>query len=174
MGRQVISSYSRDSRSERNDLGRLIIEKGESKNAKNAIRDIISVGFEGHELMGIFYGDYERIDSVLRKADTISVRKETEQVGESDCFVIDANAGGGKYTVWIDPKHGYNIAKGRVQRENAVPYGRPQWQVKNASNSIDNVTFKKKTIYGFQLRQIMCLIKNFQMVTLQKYNSTKK
>jgi hypothetical protein len=62
-------------------------------------------------LRGYFYGDYERVDSILKEADTISVRDNTQSVGGSDCYVIDAVTKHGRYTLWIDPEHGYNIAK---------------------------------------------------------------
>jgi hypothetical protein len=64
------------------------------------------------KLRGYFYGDHERVDSILRNADTISVRDNTQRISESDCYVIDAVTKYGKYTLWIDPTHGYNIAKG--------------------------------------------------------------
>lgn len=62
-------------------------------------------------LRGYFYGDYERVDSILQDADTISVRDNTQSVGGSDCYVIDAVTKHGRYMLWIDPEHGYNIAK---------------------------------------------------------------
>jgi hypothetical protein len=62
-------------------------------------------------LRGYFYGDYERVDSILQEADTISVRDNTQSIGGSDCYVIDAVTKHGRYTLWIDPAHGYNIAK---------------------------------------------------------------
>ena len=63
------------------------------------------------KLRGYFYGDYERVDSILRHADSISVRDNTQSIGASDCYVIDAVTKHGKYKLWIDPEHGYNIAK---------------------------------------------------------------
>lgn len=56
-------------------------------------------------------GTYDRIDTVLRRADTISIRQETEVVGEVNCHVVDAATRNGNYTVWIDPQHGYSIAQ---------------------------------------------------------------
>ena len=67
-------------------------------------------------LRGFLEGDVERVDSILRKADTISVRHETERVGKSQCYIIDAVTRHGKYEVYIDPEHGYNIAKATVER----------------------------------------------------------
>jgi len=74
-------------------------------------------GYDGSCLSGYF--EDERVDSVLRQADTISVRDKMEQAGKagSQCYVIDAVTKYGEYTVWIDPEHGYNISKARVKRK---------------------------------------------------------
>lgn len=77
---------------------------------------MIATEYKGAPLMGICGGDYDRIDSILRKADNISLRQKTEQVGNSQCYVIDAVTKRGKYRVWIDPEHGYNIAKIELQK----------------------------------------------------------
>ena len=71
--------------------------------------------YTGVPFLGIRYGGYERIDSVLRQADYAAVRDKLEHVGSAPCYVIDAKAKSGDYTVWIDPKHGYNIAKADIQ-----------------------------------------------------------
>ena len=98
----------------------------------------------GTILMGFFYGNAERIDSVLRKADSISVRDNMEQVGESKCYVIDAVTRSGKYTVWIDPEHGYNVAKTKVQmEENDLFYGRPMTRGDKIVGSFNYTRFKK-------------------------------
>jgi len=77
---------------------------------------MIATEYKGAPLMGICGGDYDRIDSILRKADDISLRQKTEQVGNSQCYVIDAVTKRGKYRVWIDHEHGYNIAKIELQK----------------------------------------------------------
>jgi len=57
----------------------------------------------------------QRIDShLLREAKQMSVINKTEAVGGVDCFVIDADSISGKYSIWIDPLHGYNISKSLV------------------------------------------------------------
>ncbi|MHC4575511.1 MAG: hypothetical protein ACYS76_15540, partial [Planctomycetota bacterium] len=61
-------------------------------------------------LMGSLFGVHERVDTVLRSSGRISVRDSLEQVGRSPCYVIDAVTERGRYTLWIDPQHGYNIA----------------------------------------------------------------
>ena len=71
----------------------------------------INAWYNGAPFMGIRYSNYERIDSVIRQADTMSVRKELEKIGSSACYVIDAETNSGTYTAWFDPQHGYQIAQ---------------------------------------------------------------
>ena len=77
----------------------------------------VSVIYQGAPLMGIFFGDDQRVDSILQKANTISLREKTEQVSESECYVIEAVTQHGEYTVWIDPEHGYNIARAKLEKD---------------------------------------------------------
>ncbi|MHC4645403.1 MAG: hypothetical protein ACYTBJ_07865 [Planctomycetota bacterium] len=79
-------------------------------------KEMIATEYSGAPLMGILGGDYERVDFVLSKAETISLRDKNEKMGDSDCYVIDAVTKRGKYTLWMDPGHGYNIARARVER----------------------------------------------------------
>jgi len=65
-------------------------------------------------MFGFFHK--ERIDSVLRQAETISVRDKLQRVGRSRCYVIDAVTRSGKCSIWIDANHGYNIAKAEISR----------------------------------------------------------
>jgi hypothetical protein len=73
--------------------------------------------FTGRALvLGILYGDLDRFDSILRQSDSISVRSELERVGSVDCYVIDSKSKHGTHTVWLDPEHGYGIAKAVVHK----------------------------------------------------------
>ena len=89
-------------------------------------RRIIPVAYGGAPLLGHLAGDYEPVDSILQESSTISVRDALEQIGKVPCYVIDAVTRHGKYTLWLDPEHGYNIAKATVQKENDdIAYGMP-------------------------------------------------
>jgi len=66
-------------------------------------------------LMGYCDGAFERIDEVHRRATAISVREETEAVNGVHCYVIDAKTKYGDFTLWIDPEHGFNIAKRQIR-----------------------------------------------------------
>jgi hypothetical protein len=70
---------------------------------------------KGHDLLGYFNGDKVRFDEVLRKADNVVVTDRTDD--NSGCYLLEAKTKRGKYKVWIDPKHGYNVAKAEVTRK---------------------------------------------------------
>ena len=108
--------HDRNSYNPRGYPGTVIITKSKKindkyKRGKNTIMLSSDIN-----LMGILPSDAERVDSVLRKADTISVRGETENIGGTDCYVIEADTKRGEFTIWIDPEHGYNIAKAIIKR----------------------------------------------------------
>jgi len=63
-------------------------------------------------LLGYVDSD-ERLDEVLRKANYISVRDKTEIIRGSACFVIDAHTKYGRYSLWLDPEHGFHPSKVR-------------------------------------------------------------
>ena len=73
----------------------------------------------GSPLQGIFSGDFERVDSILEKSDVVKVSDRKEKVGNYSCYVISAEGKYGKYKIWIDPEHGYNIAKAKVSKKRA-------------------------------------------------------
>ncbi|MHC4397203.1 MAG: thioredoxin domain-containing protein [Planctomycetota bacterium] len=136
------SSYTRGGRSRRNDLGRLIFRSEGADDFKG----ILITRSRVCQQLGFFFGDEERVDLVLRTSENISVRDKKEKAGASDCYVIDAVVKNrGRYTLWIDPEHGYNIARARVIKgENDEIYGKIPKGIKfNAVASIDNVRFEK-------------------------------
>jgi hypothetical protein len=65
-------------------------------------------------LRGVMGGDFDRIDSILYNSDSLKVLNKKKKVGASECYVLQANGKYGKYKVWLDPEHGYHIAKARV------------------------------------------------------------
>jgi RNA polymerase sigma factor (sigma-70 family) len=101
-------------KSDKNDLGRVEIDK-EVK--QKLAEQTLARGYKGHEILGYIEGDDERFDFILKNLATdISVRGKTEDVNGSQCYVIDAETKKGKYVIWLDPAHGYNIAKAEVTR----------------------------------------------------------
>jgi len=91
------------------------------------IKDAGAIGYAGPgSIRGLLYGDVERIDSILRQADSITVRDELERVGSGDCYVIDAKTKHGTYTIWLDPERGYGIAKVDIHKgPKDLWWGRP-------------------------------------------------
>jgi len=96
-----------------NDPGRVTLKK----RPEIAAEVSLARAYKGHEAIGYLFGDDERVDVVLRRALNISVRDKMDEIGGSQCYVIDALTRRGKYTIWIDPEHGYNIAKAKVIRK---------------------------------------------------------
>ena len=89
-------------------------------------------------LAGYFYRQPERIDVVLSKAKVISVRDTMDKIGGSDCYVIEATIKDSKYKLWIDPNHGYNIARLEANRG---PVDLPGF--KSYSLCIENMRFNE-------------------------------
>jgi hypothetical protein len=124
----------------------------------------INILHKGTPFLGIRYSDREqRIDSVLRQVDTISVRKELEQVGSVACYVIDAITTSGTYTVWLDPQHGYQIARAEIRlRPNDRYRNIPLKDNEDDSLSVRNIRFEningiwipmEADIYATSIRQ---------------------
>jgi len=117
----------------------------------------------GVALLGIRYSDYEPIDSVLRRAASMSVRPVREQVGSVACYVVDANTTSGKYTVWFDPQHGYQIARADIRAgPEHIFRRRPVKDNESNSLSVRNIRFEKidgtwvpmeSDIHGTSVRQ---------------------
>jgi hypothetical protein len=114
------SSFSY-ARSPRNDSGTLIINnKPEAKNDFTIARSNVST------MMGWLAGNTERIDKILRRANGVYIRQKMDKVGNSECYVIEADIKDGKYTIWIDPAHGYNIARAEIRKTKGdLAFGKP-------------------------------------------------
>jgi hypothetical protein len=69
---------------------------------------------------------------------------DDERIGGSPCRVIDAETNRGDYTIWIDPRLGYNIAKAHVRIEAGdLFYGDYRLRKgERISGSLENVRFR--------------------------------
>jgi len=132
-------SYLRDEQMI-SDLGEVIINRS-PKNSPRRRRDAAMGYFYGDDIR--LYGDCIRVDFILRKADTISVRDKTEHISGSECYVIDAETKRGKYTLWIDPKHGYNLAKAEIRRQEGDLFRGQPIRKATSSSFLENVRFEK-------------------------------
>lgn len=108
------------------------IEGGESKYMREGIIKQSYSTFSGY-----FYPRAGRVDKLLRKASNLSIRRTTEKVGRSPCYVIEGVYEKDKYTIWLDPKHDYNIAKAVVERPRSNVQGLQGFRVE-----LKNVRFK--------------------------------
>ena len=112
---------------------KLHIKKGKGSDKREGIIK------ESYSIFSGYYYPFDgRVDRILRKAGNLSVRRTTEKVGRSPCYVIDGVYEKDKYTIWIDPKHGYNIAKAVVERPRSNVQGLQSFRAE-----IKNVRFKK-------------------------------
>lgn len=96
---------------------------------------------------GYFPQEADNIDMILRNATSLSVRDKKEKIGESSCYVIEAKAQSGRYKIWIDPEHSYQIAKAEVRKGPgdvvfASKYKLPEND--HIRTSVNNVRFEKK------------------------------
>lgn len=126
-----------------NEPGSVSFRIGKSA-VEKMFKQNLSRGLGVPALRGFFVGDDERIDIVLRDATKISLRERTERIGGSPCRVIDAETNRGDYTIWIDPRHGYNIAKAHVRIEAGdLFYGDYRLRKgERISGSLENVRFR--------------------------------
>lgn len=121
------------------------INTDEERNRYHVPNEVCKAFDGGARLLGIIYGDSKRVDSILRQADSISIRDEMEKVGSVACYVVDARTKHGSYTLWFDPEHGYNLAKAYKEMEpNDLFFERP-WNTRysSISFSMENVRFKQ-------------------------------
>ncbi|MBL7152540.1 MAG: hypothetical protein ISS79_02395 [Phycisphaerae bacterium] len=92
--------------------GRVVIT-GERNDDREKQR--ISRGSLIGKTMGYYYGDDERIDTILRKAikrgDSVSVQDKLERISGSNCYIIKALTKRGKFIIWLGPEKDYNIVK---------------------------------------------------------------
>jgi hypothetical protein len=103
---------------------------------------------------GGFYYDPE-LESFLRSAEELTVKNKTENIGGSQCYIIEAESKYSKhrvndneyklkhckYRIWIDPTHGYNIA--RLWRVWMEPGKDPSRNGTIVRHKVENVRFDK-------------------------------
>ena len=102
-----------------NDPGRVVITK---KREPIREKQRLSRGKSISSTLGYYFGDDERIDTILRKAikdgESVSVQDKMEKIGGSNCYVIKALTKRGKFTIWLDPEKDYNIVKAISNKRN--------------------------------------------------------
>jgi hypothetical protein len=61
----------------------------------------------------------DRVDVAMRKAGpALRLREKMESAGwvPSPCYVLEAQTSRGRYTLWLDPTHGYHMAKAELRQ----------------------------------------------------------
>ena len=124
-------------------------------------RDAYTGAIRGNFLDGTFPGDRKPIETILGTASKINLRSQMENINGTNCYVIEASTPHGEYSIWIDPEHGYNIAKAEVYKtgddilggepisKHKIPKYLPGFRGEMFARtaeyflSIDNVEFKK-------------------------------
>lgn len=76
----------------------------------------MAVAYGGAPLDGFFFADRLSVDAILAQASSMAARPEREDVGGAACYVLDATTPHGKYSLWIDPDHGFGLARAEVHR----------------------------------------------------------
>lgn len=79
-------------------------------------RTILMAGTEA-TLRGYYSGSGAPIEEVLTSATSLRRRTGTEVVGGSPCHVLEAETPYGKHVLWIDPAHGWNVARAEVLKK---------------------------------------------------------
>ena len=100
---------------------------------------------------GVIHPGDRRIDLKLRAAKDLRLRPKLELAGwdPSPCYVIEGETETGRYTLWLDPAHGYHLAREVAQRrpEHLGPNGQPCGE--NAVSTVEKVRYEKRD--GFWL-----------------------
>lgn len=70
-----------------------------------------SINSVGGTALGYFHRDDNRIDHILRTSQDVKVKDQKVQIGDSLCFVLEAETYTGKYKIYLDPERNYSISK---------------------------------------------------------------
>jgi hypothetical protein len=106
-------------------------------------RGRMAADYYGAPLMGICVGDNDPVDEVLMSVAISSVRERIEEINGSKCNVIEAVTPRGTYTLWIDPAHGYNLAKLEIQRNKGDLIYAGQRSTGGMAFALTNVRFEQ-------------------------------
>ena len=108
------------------------------------ISDAITIGYNGHYLLGYINCCAMRMDHILHDRSTrLSLRNEPEVIDGVGCYVLDVSSKYGRGTIWLDPEHGYNIAQAYFNiRSGDIVGGRPVAAGCDAHYYLKDVTFQ--------------------------------
>ena len=120
------------------------LKGGASYSLEGTEKATLSLNSSDSYILG-YIGSYERLDVVLRESKQISLGPKTERINNSDCYVIDAQTKYGKYSLWLDPEHGYHPVKINYKAvEGDEYYDKGKLEKGNSRTGyLDNVRFEK-------------------------------
>lgn len=91
--------------------GEVTVTKGMSE---KELEKYINYTGDDKYLKGFAFIGIGRIDKVLKDTNNLSVRKTMAKVNGAECYVINGATKYGRILLYIDPAHGYNIAKAKI------------------------------------------------------------
>ena len=91
--------------------GEVSVTKGMTE---KELKKDINYGGKDKYLKGFAFISIGRIDKVLEDSKNLSVRKTMAKVNGAKCYVINGATKYGRILLYIDPGHGYNIAKAKI------------------------------------------------------------
>jgi hypothetical protein len=92
------------------------------------LEQAVAMNPAGGELFGHLWLDCVRADVSVSSGGPLRLRPEMETVAGSPCHVVGAATKAGRYALWFDPGHGFQLVRGEVVRRTGdiLPYaGRP-------------------------------------------------
>ena len=97
------------------------------------------------QLLGALYNDRIRVDVILRDAEELTLSREQNSAGSPGNYIIRAKTKWGRYTVWLDPTHDYQIARAETHKEGGdfVISGKPLPQGYTMDYTLNDILFQK-------------------------------
>ena len=138
--RYLQNSRSTGPRRTADDEDIVVIDPGKDR---STFVSFIAAGYCGSPLLG-YFRDNVRVDDILRNARDLSLRPGMSDIRGVSCYVVDAQAPQGAYTLWFAPRYGYNIAKAEV-RKGPGDVAREEWVMKEGHEetvALSNVRFE--------------------------------
>jgi RNA polymerase sigma-70 factor (ECF subfamily) len=140
----VLWNYQLDSRRSGTSYtsGRVSIIKGRtSKHFNNGV----GLTSPTHWLQGYISKRGDRVDTLMRNAQTLTIRKVREKVGDSMCDVVDFVSPYASGTLWFDPARGHLLAQAEIHLPPGHFYPNGERSIAGASShcSLRDVSFQK-------------------------------
>jgi rhodanese-related sulfurtransferase len=112
---------------------------------------ILPRGYFGSPVEGYFPGDDDNIAVILREESVLGARVSSSTLDGAKCYVVAADINDrGRYRVWLDPEHGYNIrraeavkTRGDIYFGQRLPSGQGKLQIVAVQFILVDVGFRE-------------------------------